>query len=107
MKYAFAFIALMTATTPALAGPDERDLTAYEFRLDVSGADTPEGAARIYADIRRHAVRVCRPLEASGNGVAKAVTQCRQEVAANAVRALDNPRVAALFKADIEDNSRA
>jgi len=107
MKYAFALIALMTAAAPAHAGPDEADLTAYEFRLDVSGADTPEGAARIYSDIRRHAVRVCRPLEASGNGVTRAVTRCRHEVAGNAVRALDNPRVAALFEADAGDKSRA
>jgi UrcA family protein len=107
MKYAFALFALMAAAAPAYAGADDKDLTAYEFRLDVSGADTPEGAARLYADIRRHAVRVCRPLEATGNGVTTAVRQCRQEVAASAVRAIDNPRVAALFEADTGDKSRA
>lgn len=100
-------ITLALAAVPALAlaaGNSNAARTAYEFRLNAEGADTAEGAARIYADIRRHAVRVCRPLEQPRGMATEETRACRREVTENAVAALGAPRVAALWR---EDEKRA
>lgn len=81
----------------ALAGAEPTE--PYNFNLDLSDADTPEGAARVYADIRRQAVRICRALEIDGT-VTRKVRECRAEVRANAVAAADKPLVTALWQGD-------
>jgi UrcA family protein len=97
-KQAVAILAAFIAAS-APAAYAEEEATPYDFSLDTAGADTPEGAARIYADIRRQAVRICRPLEFDG-GVSARVKACREEVRRNAVEAVDAPLVAALHRED-------
>lgn len=87
----------LLASTAAFA--QEEPLEPYNFSLDASDAGTPEGAARIYADIRRQSVRVCRALEIDGT-VTRKVRACRAEVAEKAVEAVDAPLVTALWQDD-------
>lgn len=91
--------ALVAVAAPAAAIAGEPPLTPYEFSLDRAGAETPEGAARLYADIRRQAARICRPLEGDA-GVNRMTRDCRNEVIANAVAAVDAPLVTALWRDD-------
>ena len=94
-----AVIALGFALLAAPAIAQEEPMEPYNFNLDLSDAETPEGAARIYADIRRQAVRICRALEVDGAATRK-VRDCREEVRANAVAAADKPLVTALWRDD-------
>jgi UrcA family protein len=94
-----AVIALGLALLAAPAIAQEEPLAPYNFNLDLSDAETPEGAARIYADIRRQSVRICRALEVDGT-VTRKVRACREEVRANAVAAAGKPLVTALWRDD-------
>lgn len=85
--------------------PDDK--TPYAFELNVTDAQTPVGAARIYADIRRQAVRFCRTLETPSGGVTRKVRACRGEIVENAVRQVAAPRVTALWSADQSDKRYA
>lgn len=96
-RIAIAALGLTLLVAPAALAADE-PLEPYNFAIDVSGADTPEGAARIYADIRRQAVRVCGGVETGG--VPRKVRACRAEVAENAVDAINAPLVTALWRDD-------
>lgn len=100
-KTIIALATIAAFATPAFAAATaSSDETAYAFNLDVSDANTPDGAARIYADIRRQAVRVCSPLEA--NGMLNAATrECRSDVIEETVRAIDSPLVTAEWRDDI------
>jgi UrcA family protein len=86
----------LLAAPAAFAGGEPME--AYNFNLDLSDADTPEGAARVYADIRRQAVRVCGGVK-SGS-LSRKVRECREEVRANAVAAANKPLVTALWQGD-------
>ncbi|MFZ5616574.1 MAG: UrcA family protein [Pseudomonadota bacterium] len=100
MKTKILAAMLAAFVAPAFASDEAPpEVTAYEFALDLSGADTPDGASRIYADIRRQAARVCSPLEMDGMTSA-ASRKCRAEVVSNAVRAVDRPMVTALWRQD-------
>jgi len=96
-RASLAIAAVIAVSAPAAYAAEET--TAYDFSIDAAGADTPEGAARIYADIRRQAVRICRPLELDG-GVSARVEACREEVRRNAVEAVGAPLVADLHRED-------
>lgn len=96
-RIAFAALAFALFAGPAVA--QDEPLEPYNFNLDVSDADTPEGAARVYADIRRQSVRICRALEVDGT-VTRKVRACRADVAANAVEAVNAPLVTALWQDD-------
>lgn len=96
-RIALAALAVALFAMPALA--QEEPLEPYNFNLDLSDADTPEGAARVYADIRRQSVRVCRALESDGV-ISKKVRACRAEVAKNAVEAARKPLVTVLWRDD-------
>ena len=100
-KTIIALTTLTVLATPAFAAaPGTSDETAYEFQLDISDADTPDGAARIYADVRRQAARVCSPLEADGM-LNKATRECRSDVIEETVRAIDAPLVTAEWREDV------
>jgi UrcA family protein len=91
MKTAITLIAAFAVlAAPAVA---ENGKTPYQFELDLTGADTPAGAARIYSDIRRQAVRVCSPLLSQDQMLTKAARECRAEVIAEAVKAANQPLV--------------
>lgn len=94
-RIAIAAFSLALLAAPAFAA--EEPLEPYDFSIDVSAADTPEGAARIYADIRRQAVRVCGGVAASAT---RKVRECRAAVAENAISAIDAPLVTALWRED-------
>ncbi len=94
-----AIFALGLALLAAPAFAQEEPMEPYNFNLDLSEADTPEGAARVYADIRRQSVRICRGLEADGT-VTRRARACREEVRANAVAAAGKPMVTALWRTD-------
>lgn len=96
---ALAFFAL--AALPGAAAA-EAPKTAYAFEIDLAGAETPEGAARVLADIRRQAARVCSPLNAADGMLTKASRECREDVAENAVRTIDRPLVSALWSRENE-----
>lgn len=98
-RIAFAAVSVAFALIAFPAFAQDEPIEPYNFNLDVSGADTPEGAARIYADIRRQSVRVCRALEIDGT-VTRKVRACRAEVAENAVEAVSAPLVTALWQDD-------
>lgn len=95
-RIAIAAFSLALLAAPAFAA--DEPVEPYDFTIDLSGADTPEGAARIYADIRRQAVRVCGGVQ-SGS-VPRKVRECRAEVAENAVEAVNAPLVTALWQDD-------
>lgn len=96
-RISIAAIAFALTVIPVAAQEEPRE--PYNFNLDVSDADTPDGAARVYADIRRQSVRVCRALEIDGT-VTRKVRACRAEVAENAVEAVNAPLVTALWRED-------
>lgn len=103
MKTVLLTLALVAA--PAFAFAHDRadaDRTAYHFQINAARADTPVGAARVYADIRRQAVRVCRPLEQPKGTATKAARACRRDVTAKAVRDAGKPLVTALWREDQE-----
>lgn len=98
MKTAIAlFAALAALAAPAVA---ETGKTPYDFKLDLAGAETPEGAARIYADIRRQAVRICRALHPRDLMPTPAALECRASVIENAVNAADRPLVSQAHQQD-------
>lgn len=93
--------ALLTAlVAPAFASDETPEgMTPYSFELNLADTETPDGAARIYADIRRQAARVCSSL--SRNDIPdKLARECREDVVSNAVRAVDRPLVTALWRQD-------
>jgi UrcA family protein len=94
---AAAFSLALLAVPVAFA--QEEPVEPYNFNLDVSDAGTAEGAARIYADIRRQSARICRALEVDGT-VTRKVRECRAEVAENAVQTVNKPLVTALWQGD-------
>lgn len=96
IRIAAAALSLALLAAPAAFAADE-PVEPYDFAIDVSGADTPEGAARIYADIRRQAVRVCGGVDAT---VTRKVRACRAEVTENAIDRIDAPLVTALWRDD-------
>lgn len=96
-RIAIAALSLALLAAPAVA--QQEPLEPYNFNLDLSDADTADGAARVYADIRRQAVRICRALEIDGTVTRKA-RECREEVRASAVAAADKPLVTALWRGD-------
>lgn len=91
-----AFSLVLLAAPAAFAG--EEPMEPYNFNLDLSDADTPDGAARVYADISRQAVRVCGGVQSGA--LSRKVRECREEVRANAVAAADKPLVTALWRGD-------
>lgn len=94
-RIAIAAFALALVAVPAFAAGEP--VEPYNFSIDRSAADTPDGAARIYADIRRQAVRICGGVNADAT---RKVRQCRAEVIENAIEALNEPLVSALWRDD-------
>jgi UrcA family protein len=95
-RIAIAAFSLTLLAAPAFAA--DEPVEPYDFTIDLSGADTREGAERIYADIRRQAVRVCGGVQSGP--VSRKVRECRAEVAENAVEAVNAPLVTALWQDD-------
>ncbi len=94
---AIAAISLALFAAPA-AFASEEPMEAYDFKLDLSDADTAAGAARVYADIRRQAVRVCGGVRSGG--LSRKVRDCREDVRANAVAAANKPLVTVLWRSE-------
>lgn len=98
MKAAIACIAAIVASSgTAVAEPGK---TSYQFELDLTGADTPAGAARIYSDIGRQAARVCSPLLSQDQMLTKAPRACRAEVIAESVKVANRPLVLEAYRRD-------
>jgi UrcA family protein len=98
MKTAIALIAAIAALNGSAFA--ETAKTPYQFELDLTGSDTPEGAARIFSDIRRQAARVCSPLLSQDRMLTRAARACRAEVIAEAVKAADRPLVIEAYRQD-------
>ncbi len=94
-RIGIAAFSLVILAAPAFASDQPKE--PYNFSIDVSDANTPEGAARVYADIRRQAVRVCGGVNTDAS---RKVRECRAGVMENAVEAINAPLVTALWRDD-------